>query len=135
VVTGGCLCGAVRYEAAGECSNSMVCHCRSCRRAAASPVVAWVTFPAGGFRYTQGSPAQYRSSPPVVRTFCPACGTPLTYAHEKYDAVIDITTCSLDDPGRFPPTHHSWLVDDVHWVKFGDGLPVFQESRPRKSDA
>jgi len=134
VVTGGCLCGAVRYEAAGECSNSMVCHCRSCRRAAASPVVAWVTFPAGGFRFTQGTPGRYRSSPPVVRTFCPACGTRLTYLHEKYDDVIDITTCSLDDPERFQPTHHSWLSEDLHWVKFGDGLPVFQESRPRKSD-
>jgi len=134
MVSGGCLCGAVRYEAAGECSNSMVCHCRSCRRAAGSPVVAWVTFPKGGFRYVHGAPAEFRSSPSVVRTFCSACGTPLTYVHDKYDGVVDITSCSLDDPGRFPPTHHSWLSDDVHWVKFGDGLPGFQESRPRESD-
>jgi hypothetical protein len=63
----------------------------------------------------------------------PARGTPLTYVHEKCDGVVDITTCSLDEPERFPPTHHSWLSDDVHWVKFGDGLPAFQEFRPRKA--
>lgn len=134
MVTGGCACGAMRYEVAGECSNSMVCHCRSCRRAAGAPVVAWVTFPTSGFRFTQGVPAQFHSSAPVVRTFCPACGTPLTYVHEKYAGVIDVTSCSLDEPGKFPPTHHSWLSHDVSWVRFGDGLPGFQEFRPRKSE-
>jgi hypothetical protein len=97
----------VRYEASGACSNSMVCHCRSCRRAAGAP---------------------------VVRTICGACGTPLTYRHESYGDAIDITTCSLDEPERFPPTHHSWLSHDVSWVKFGDGLPAFAEFRPSSSD-
>jgi hypothetical protein len=133
-VAGGCFCGAVRYEAAGECSNSMVCHCRSCRRLAGSPVVAWVTFPLSGFRFTGGSPVEFRSSPPVVRSFCGACGTPLTYRHSGYAEAIDISTCSLDEPERFPPTHHSWLSHDVRWVKFGDGLLGFQESRPKESE-
>jgi len=133
-VTGGCFCGVVRYEASGECANSMVCHCRSCRGTAGSPVVAWVTFPLSGFRIIKGSPVQFRSSPPVVRSFCGACGAPLTYRHDDYADAIDITTCSLDEPERFAPTHHSWLSHDVRWVKFGDGLPGFQESRPKKSE-
>jgi len=130
MIEGGCFCGAIRYELRGKCSNSMVCHCRSCRRAAGSPVVAWVTFRTSALRFTRGSPAEFRSSPPVVRTFCPACGTPLTYRHDDYADTIDITTCSLNEPERFPPTHHSWLSHDVPWVKFGDGLQGFQESRP-----
>jgi hypothetical protein len=130
MVTGGCACGAVRYEAGGECANSMVCHCRSCRRAAGAPVVPWVTFPNSGFRFAKGAPAEFRSSAPVVRTFCSACGTPLTYRHESYADAIDITTCSLDEPEKFPPTHHSWTSHDVAWVKFGDRLPAFPESRP-----
>ena len=133
MVTGGCSCGAVRYEARGACSNSMICHCRSCRRAAGAPVVAWVTFPKSAFRFTRGLPAELRSSAPVVRTFCGACGTPLTYRHESYAEAIDITTCSLDEPERFPPTHHSWLSHDLPWVRFGDGLPQFGESRPPSS--
>ena len=131
--TGGCFCGAVRYEAAGACSNSMICHCQSCRRTAGSPAVAWVTFPLGSFRFTRGSPTELRSSPSVVRTFCAACGTPLTYRHDDYADAIDITTCSLDGPERYPPTHHSWLSHDLRWVKFGDGLPAFQEFRPKGS--
>lgn len=133
MVAGGCACGALRYEAGGACSNSMVCHCRSCRRAAGAPAVPWVTFAKSGFRFTQGEPGEFRSSPPVVRTFCRSCGTPLTYRHESYADAIDITTCSLDEPQKFPPTHHSWLSHDVSWVKFGDGLPGFAESRPGNS--
>ena len=38
-IQGGCMCGAVRYSATTNPANSMVCHCQSCRRAAAAPVV------------------------------------------------------------------------------------------------
>ena len=132
-IEGGCCCGAVRYRSAGEVTNTMVCHCTSCRRQAGSPVVAWVTVPSDSFRYTRGHPIEFHSTPPVTRTFCGACGTPLTYQHVKRTAQIDVTTCSLDEPARFPPTHHSWLGDDIAWVRFGDGLPGFRESRPDKS--
>ena len=81
VVEGGCLCGAVRYRASGESDHPTLCHCNSCRRAAGAPVVAWTTFPPSRFEFTKGTPARYRSSPPVVRTFCSTCGTPLTYQH------------------------------------------------------
>lgn len=130
-VEGGCYCGAVRYEANGECSNTMVCHCQTCRRVAAAPVVAWLTFPMSGFRFTKGKPREFKSSAPVARAFCGDCGTPLTYRHDSYVDAIDIATCSLDEPARFPPTHHSWLAHDLTWVKFGDGLPAFPEFRPQ----
>jgi len=107
----------------------MVCHCRSCRRVAGAPVVAWLTFAKTDFQFTRGTPSEFRSSNPVRRTFCGACGTPLTYEHDDASATIDVTTCSGDDANVFPPTHHSWLRDDLHWVRFGDGLPVFQQSR------
>jgi hypothetical protein len=107
----------------------MVCHCRSCRRVSAAPALAWVTFPIARFQFVAGKPAQFRSSKPVLRTFCAACGTPLTYAHDDSPDTLDITTCSLDAPDAFPPTHHSWLSHDVAWVKFGDGLPAFPRSR------
>ncbi|MGH6961862.1 MAG: hypothetical protein ACREE7_15375 [Dongiaceae bacterium] len=58
-------------------------------------------------------------------------GTGLTYRKTANPAALDITTCSLDEPEAFPPTHHSWLSDDIGWVKFGDGLASFPESRPR----
>jgi hypothetical protein len=129
VSEGGCACGAIRYRATGSPTNTMVCHCRTCRRVAAAPVVAWVTFPASQFTIVQGKPAEFHSTPPVRRTFCAACGTPLTYRHADGRDSVDVTTCSLDDPDRFPPTHHSWLSHDLAWVRFGDGLPTFAEWR------
>jgi hypothetical protein len=131
---GGCLCGKIRYRVIGEPAGSMVCHCRTCRRAAGSPVVAWLTFPKARFQLSLGNPAEFRSTPPVRRTFCGACGTPLTYEHRDEPGSIDIITCSLDDPNAFPPTHHSWLSHDLRWIRFGDGLPTFQQSRPASAD-
>jgi hypothetical protein len=132
-LAGGCLCGAVRYRVTGKPVNTMICHCETCRRAAGAPVVAWLTFPASRLRITKGKPVGFRSTAPVLRTFCGACGTPLTYAHKKSPKTIDVTTCSLDAPDAFPPTHHSWLSDDVAWVRFGDRLPAFPRFRPKSS--
>ena len=129
---GGCLCGNIRYSVSGKATNSMICHCRTCRRVAGSPVVAWVTFPRAQFKILRGHPAEFKSSPRVRRAFCSACGTPLTYEHSDIPRSIDITTCSLDDAGSFPPTHHSWLAHGLDWVRFGDGLPTFQQSRPER---
>jgi len=134
ITEGGCICGAIRYRVTGAPTNSMVCHCQSCRRVAAAPVIAWVTFPTTAFELVRGRPSAFHSSEPVRRTFCPACGTPLTYEHQHASGTIDVTTCSLDDPNRFPPTHHSWLSHDLTWVRFGDGLQTFQEWR-QKPDA
>ena len=132
VAEGGCVCGAIRYRVSGEPANTMICHCQTCRRVAAAPVVAWVTFPTARFEILKGRPAEFHSSQPVRRTFCAACGTPLTYEHsDSGGQSIDVTTCSLDNPELFPPTHHSWLTDDIAWVRFGDRLPTFREWRPK----
>ena len=126
VTGGGCLCGAIRYIARGAPTVSMICHCNSCCRAAGAPVVAWLTFPARSFSFVRGVPAEFHSTPPVTRTFCPTCGTPLTYVHAERPSEIDVTTSSLDDPEAFPPTYHAWLRDSVRWIRFGDGLPGHQ---------
>lgn len=129
VAEGGCFCGLIRYRVEGEAADSMICHCQTCRRVAGSPAVAWVTFEKARFAILKGKPAEFHSSQAVRRSFCTSCGTPLTYEHKDQGATIDITTCSLDEPGAFPPTHHSWLSHDIAWLRFGDGLPTFQQSR------
>ena len=53
----------------------------------------------------------------VTRTFCGHCGTPLTYWKSSYGRTIDVTTCSLDDPERFPPVGHVWTSHKLRWVK------------------
>jgi hypothetical protein len=127
-VEGGCLCGAVRYRITGRPSVSSICHCRSCARASGAPAVAWVTFARQEVSFVRGQPVAYPSSPPVVRTFCGACGTALTYEHAARAAEVDVTTRTLDDPDLFPPAYHSWMAHAARWDRPGDGLPQFQES-------
>jgi len=129
IVEGGCLCGSVRYRASGEASHPTLCHCNSCRRAAGAPVVAWVTFPRAKFAFTKGAPSRHRSSPPVERTFCSNCGTPLTYQHSAYPDEVDVTTASLDDPSAFPPADHTWTSERIAWLELGDRLPRHERSR------
>jgi catechol 2,3-dioxygenase-like lactoylglutathione lyase family enzyme len=126
---GGCLCGAVRYRASGAGRFATLCHCTSCRRASAAPAVAWVTFPLDSFAFTRGEPTRFRSSPPVVRSFCASCGTPLTYQHDAFAAAVDVTTASLDDPERFPPADHTWVSERLRWWRPEPRWPEFPKSR------
>lgn len=126
---GGCFCGAIRYEFNDVPTGSMMCHCSTCRKIFAAPVVAWLSVPANTFRFIEGTPAMFSSSSPVTRWFCNGCGTHVAYVHADEPGSVDVATCSLDHPSAFPPTHHSWLSHDLAWTRFGDGLPTFQCSR------
>jgi hypothetical protein len=128
---GGCLCGAIRYRVSGEPIVSGICHCRSCRRTAGAPMLPYVTFALDRFEVVAGAPADFQSSPPVTRSFCARCGTPLTYRHRDYPDRIDVMTCSLDDPEAFPPSEHLWVSHKPAWVKLADGLPAHDTTRDR----
>ena len=137
-IRGGCLCGAVRYRAAGVPTASMICHCRSCAHAAGAPAVAWITVEADRFAWEAGTPAAFHSTPPVTRTFCPACGTSLTYAETARPHQIDVTTATLDDDHQaFPRPTTRWLHDGPGWLPFGfDGLPAYEaKARPEGTAA
>jgi len=122
-VKGGCLCGAVRYKVTGAPSWSGICHCRACRKASGAPSVAWLTFERGNFMLLQGDPGRFVSSNAVVRTFCTACGTPLTYTTGDRAGEIDVTTMSLDDETMFAPTVEIWIAHKVSWEAADPGRP------------
>ena len=126
---GGCICGELRYRLTGTPAGSMVCHCHTCRRLSAAPVMAWLSCSEDQFAFVRGTPATFSTSPPVTRWFCARCGTHVAYIRADDPGSVEVSACSLDDPAAFPPTHHSWLEHSVDWVRFGDGLPVFQRSR------
>jgi hypothetical protein len=125
---GGCLCGGVRYRVEGEPTASGICHCRTCRKVASAPNLPFATFRRDQFAFTRIKPTQFRSSPPVVRTFCGVCGSPLTYFNAAHPDTIDIMTGSLDDPAAFPPTHHVWVSEKIAWEQLADGLTAFAAS-------
>ena len=128
-LAGGCLCGAIRYEARGAAYHRTVCHCSICRRSAGAPMVAWFSVKLADFAFTAGQPASYRSSNKAQRSCCPTCGTQLTFKLDAEDE-IDVTICSLDDPEAVPPDDHTYVASQLGWVHLDDGLPRHPQARP-----
>ena len=120
---GGCLCGRVRFKISGPPLVVTHCHCVTCRKAAGAAFVTWVTVRPAHFRWTSGEPAYFRSSPPVRRGFCAACGTSLSYQRDDRPGEIDVTAGALDDPEAVTPQDHIWWKSRVSWFVPGDGLP------------
>jgi hypothetical protein len=123
---GGCLCGAVRYRIDVAPLEAAICHCATCRRAAGAQSVAWATVPGPAFAWTAGRPAEFASSPGVVRTHCAACGTSLTWRSDPES--IDVTLASLDDPEAVPPAREVWLSHRLSWEPVDPGRPAFAGS-------
>jgi hypothetical protein len=119
---GRCLCGAVRYRVTGEPIWVAHCHCDSCRRASSAALVTWAGFRRPDFAFTAGEPAAYRSSPGVVRRFCPRCGSPLTYESLRWPEETHVQVCSFDDPTAFQPTRHVHVAEQLPWLHLADGL-------------
>ena len=124
-IEGGCFCGALRYRSAGGPLRGSICHCGTCRKVGGSPVLAWSILDTAGFEWIAGAPKEYWSSETAARGFCDECGTPLTFRFDEQvsDAVIGVTTASIDRPAAFPPTRHLWVSSRLPWVDMPDGLP------------
>jgi hypothetical protein len=127
MLTGGCYCGAIRYEIQSEAFDSTLCHCATCRKLSAAPAVAWFSVNGDGLHWVRGAPKRFESSAKVQRSFCADCGTPLTYAHAESPGVIDLSTCSLDEPNDVAPENHTWCKYRLSWDRADDGLPDYPE--------
>lgn len=125
---GGCLCGSIRYRVTGQPVALTLCHCRSCRLACGAPSVAWTILRTEDFTYLSEKPIGFRSSPSVVRTFCGACGTSLTYQRESWPDTIDVMTATLDTPDEFPPAKEIWVEQKLAWEPLNENIPHFPGS-------
>ncbi len=133
-IEGGCLCAAIRYRITGATLAQSRCHCRSCRLAAGAPSVAWIVVRYRDFEIVSGRPSGFRSSPPVVRTFCGACGAPLTYRHDDSLDTIDVTTATLDHPEQFPPTREIWIEHKIPWEALNPSLRHYPRGSAESGD-
>lgn len=113
--SGGCQCGAVRYEIAGSLGRASICHCRMCQKALGNAFAPFVT--ARGLRWVKAEPKRFRSSNKVSRGFCAECGTPLSYEPDGFHPEIAIAT--LDDPRDVAPVIQVGTESKLPWC---DGL-------------
>ena len=91
MLTGGCFCGAIRYEADGAPFRETNCHCSICRRTTGAPFLSIFSVKSIEFRIIKGQPARFNSTAKTVRSFCSRCGTRLTSEHPDFPEEIGIT--------------------------------------------
>ena len=126
-LTGGCLCGAVRYRA-GAIIRAGYCHCRMCQKASGAPVVAWIVVPRDAVTFTKGVPSEYRSSDKACRLFCGRCGSPLVFREDDSEE-LDINLASLDEPESVAPSYHIYTASQQPWLRIEGDLPRFPGDR------
>lgn len=129
---GGCLCGAVRYSFDGAPNWQAHCHCESCRRATSAPIASFFAVSHDRIRWSGIPPQLYESSPGIFRSFCPRCGSPLTYQSNIRTGEIDLYAATLDDPAGFAAERHLFWDEHLSWLCIADDLPKHRS--PRQMD-
>ena len=126
MMTGGCYCGAVRYEAAGPGLMRGQCLCRTCPKLSGGAGNLFLVVGADGFRYTEGVPKNFaRSAETPARDFCADCGTQLTARSHRAPGVVLIKVGTLDDPAQFEgPQGVYWTSEKQAFHHLPPGVPA-----------
>jgi hypothetical protein len=122
-ITGGCMCGALRYEATEPPQGVGDCHCRICQKCTGNLFYSYAAFREAAFRITQGEPKFYKSSAWLERGFCASCGTQVCDRYLKGSYRVSATIGSLDHPEDWPPSMHCGVESQIPWLTIHDDLP------------
>lgn len=124
---GGCHCGKVRFEIAGQALHSTICHCKDCRGQSGAPILAWAMVPAEQLS-TSGEAKNYRSSETGERFFCGECGTGLFFSNAplRQMGMIQVRIAALDDPGAIAPAMQVQTAERIGWMASAHDLPSFE---------
>ncbi len=124
-ITGGCQCGAIRYEATGEPAHHALCHCADCRKSSGAPMTGWIAFPSDAVTIS-GAAVTYASSEQGRRQFCGTCGTGLFYTNATMlPGIVDIQSATLDDAEAMPPGAQIQVAERLGWMTAMGELPEF----------
>jgi hypothetical protein len=129
MVSGGCLCGGVRFEIERAVGPFELCHCRRCRKASGSAFTAMVGVNAADFRMLQGKELVSRYEAPILRRpppytvcFCRRCGSPVPDP-EPGGSWFEIPAGLLDGDFGARPDRHIFVELAAPWFESGDALP------------
>ena len=106
-VSGGCLCGKVRFIARGQPYRVGICHCLDCRKHHGAPFYAAAIYPQDAVS-VEGPMRDYAG-----RFFCPDCGSSVLARSEDE---VEIYLGALDQPGSFQPSYESWTIRREPWL-------------------
>jgi hypothetical protein len=130
--TGGCLCGAVRYECTEPPVSAGTCHCRECQQWTGSAYNAFVGFPTSALRFTKGKPKIFNAPSGIKELgFCSDCGSPLwdryfvRFSEDEISGphLVWMPIGTLDKPEAVTLKFHYGVETQLSWVHFDDDLP------------
>jgi hypothetical protein len=130
-VTGGCVCGSVRYEITAQPLMMLRCHCRDCQPITGGPYAPAILFSIEAFRLTKDG-LRYHFTESLAngkhkRGFCPECGSRITGGEAEQDSkMVGVVAGSLDDPSWFRPTMDIFVADAQPWESYGAGVPQYE---------
>jgi hypothetical protein len=132
--TGGCACGAIRYEISGEPMFSNDCQCRDCQRKSGTGHGSYLTFPSRSAVKLEGGATHWDlvgdSGNVKTRAFCPTCGSPVYLTFAAMPDLFTIHAGSLDDPGRYKPQAVTYTVRGLAWDHLDPDVPKFETMPP-----
>ena len=134
VLSGGCECGAIRYECAAEPVMAGHCHCRSCQKASGTGHASHIMVPKAATKISGEATFYERSADSgntVRRGFCPNCGAPVYGESSGWPDMLVLRAGSLDDPERFRPGMIVYAADAPSWDPMDPALP----SSPKMPEA
>ncbi len=129
-ITGGCACGAVRYECSADAIVSGNCYCRDCQRSSGTAMASVMLVPKAALKVT-GELKHFEvtgdSGGKVSRAFCPNCGSPVLSMPSAMDAMVALKAGSLDDPSIFKPMFQVYMKSAPPWAPVREDLPKFDK--------
>ncbi len=132
--TGGCACGAVRYEIPAEPIFMNHCQCRDCQQASGTGHGSYLTFPSCAQVKLAGRATRWDtvadSGNVKTRGFCPACGAPVYLTFAAMPDLFTVHAASLHDPARFAPQVVTYAVRRHGWDSVDPVLPKFDKMPP-----
>lgn len=132
-ITGGCLCGALRYQISKQPFGQANCHCRACQHATGGAYAPVLLVPTEGFAII-GEYCQYLSKGDsghdVARAFCGRCGTTVFAHTTRVETMRPVYAVTLDHPEQFRPELDAWVEFAQPWVSMDPDLPKYKRDLP-----
>jgi hypothetical protein len=128
LLSGGCLCGAVRYAVADEFIYALNCHCSNCRRATGSAFKPFAGIERDKLSITQGADNLliYGDKHASHDTHCKTCGS-LLFSVVRDGAYVHLTLGTLAEPPAIRPSAHIFVGSKASWHDITDDLPQHDE--------
>lgn len=132
--SGGCACGAVRYEVTGTPVVGTVCHCRFCQKRLASAFAVMASFKQEAVAFLQGEIHEVEhlsdeSGRWLRMSFCPRCATTVAHTAELRPGIRTIAAGTFDEPSWFRIDRHIWVQSKLPWVVIPPGVATYPQGQ------